>query len=115
MDLTASERLTDLEDKMVKALEREWERWNESTGPLPSALVMLMDKAHRAIFSRVGKSAGMDLNEMMRNPEAALVEIDKRKALLLKLLEQKNTQRATGTNGAVVFPFPVAAPTKPKE
>lgn len=106
MDFTASERLTDLEDKMVTALQKEWDRWEESSGPLPTALVMLMEKAHKAIFQRVGKSAGMDLNEMMRNPEAALVELDKRKALILKFLEQKNSAaRANGTTGATVFPF----------
>jgi len=49
----------------------------------------------------------MDLNEMMRNPEAALVELDKRKALILKFLEQKNSASRTGTHGTVLaFPFP---------
>lgn len=99
MDLTAHEKLTDIEEKMVKAIEMEWARWNDSQGPLPTALVMLLDKAHKAIFQRVGKSVGMDINEMMRNPEAALVELDKKKALVMKFLEQ----RKSSTN---IVPFP---------
>lgn len=113
MDLTAAERLTDIEEKMVTAIDREWERWTNNEGPLPSSLVLLLDKAHKAIFQRTGKSMGMDLDQMMRNPEAALVELDKRKALILKFLEQRNQKRTGTDGGAMVFPFP-PKPTETK-
>lgn len=99
VDISASEQLTSIEEKMVRAIEMEWNRWQDADGPLPSALVMLLDKAHKAIFSRIGKSEGMDLNEMMRNPEAALLELDKKKALILKFIEQRKGN---------VVPFPMA-------
>lgn len=101
MDLSAHEKLTDIEEKMVKAIDQEWRRYQEGgeSAPLPTALVMLLDKAHKAIFTRVGKNVGMDLNEMMRNPEGALVELDKKKALIMKFLEQRKSN---------VVPFPAA-------
>lgn len=90
MDLGAGSRLTDIEEKMVKAIEREWKRYEEDDGaPLPQSLVMLLEKAHKAIYARVGKNTGLTLEQMLANPEDALVELDKQKALIMKMLDQK--------------------------
>jgi hypothetical protein len=78
---------------MIRAIDREWQRYSEDpAAPLPQSLVMLMTKAHGAIFGRVGKATGMDLAQMLANPEAALVELDKKKSMVLKIIEQRRSQ-----------------------
>jgi hypothetical protein len=81
----ADEKLTDLEQRMLQAIEAEWTRWQEGPDkPLNLNLLAAMEKVHRAILARLGKRSGMNMAEMLRNPQAALLQLDRTRALLLR-------------------------------
>jgi hypothetical protein len=84
--------LTELEAKMLKGIEREWERWQTTTGPLPMALVSLMRVAHDAILKRVAK--GLPDPNMVKDPYQALLRVKKIEAGLLELIraQERNVQ-----------------------
>lgn len=87
----SDEALTDLEEKMISAVDRAYEDWQEDTErPLPMSLVALMKNTHQAILARLGKRGGFDMASMMKNPEQGLVMLDRTKAILLRMIQQKS-------------------------
>lgn len=85
--------LSDLEKKMLDAVDRAYGDWEENPdAPLPMSLVALMSKTHTAILARLSKRAGMDLSQMMKNPEAGLAMLDRMKMMLLRMMEQRTVK-----------------------
>lgn len=84
----ADEKLTGLEERMLEAIDAEWRRWQEGPDkPLNLNLIAAMDKVHRAILAHLGKRSGMNMAEMLRNPQAALLQLDRTRSLLLKQMQ----------------------------
>lgn len=86
-DDALNDSLTDLEQKMIDGIEREWQRWTETTGPLPMALVSLMRSAHECILKRVAR--GMPDPNMVKDPHAALLRVERIRAALIELVQQQ--------------------------
>lgn len=94
MTSDADEALTGIEEKMVELVDREYERLRDNdSAPLPMTLVALMKNTHGAILARLGKRGGFDMAAMAKNPEAALVMLDRTKSLLLRMIEQQRTKQ----------------------
>ena len=82
-----STELVELERKMLDAVERAYEAWDESGGPVPMSLVKLMGDTHRAILSRLQKKYG---DEQLEDPRAALIELERERDALKKLIEREH-------------------------
>ncbi len=97
----ADESLTSLEESMLRIAREEIRKFEEAedSRPLPMALVTLMDKAHKAVLAHLSKRSGMDTQAMMKNPRAALVQLDRQRAMLLKMIEQQESGKAKASNG----------------
>lgn len=93
----SDEALTGVEKKMLDAFETAYAEWEETMSPLPMSLVKLGETVHRMVLARLGKRGGMNMAEMMKNPGAALVHLEKMKAQLLKMIAQQERLRATPT------------------
>lgn len=90
-DRDVSDELTDLELKLLKAVDLEWESWanTEARGPMPRHLIDLMTKTHAALMQRVAK-LGKDETIAWGPPEAALLRLEKiRQALLMKIEQRR--------------------------
>jgi hypothetical protein len=83
-----SDELTDLEMRMLKAVDTAWDDWEERKGPLPGPLVTLMTKTHAMLMARVAK-IGQDETLAWGPPEIALLRLEKVRAALVKQIEQK--------------------------
>lgn len=96
----SDEKLTEIEKCMLDALDRAYEQWsNNYDQPLPMSLVQLMEKTHKTILARLGKRGGFNIAEMMKNPEEALVQLDKMRDMLIRMMAQRE-------QNATVFQFP---------
>lgn len=85
----ADDKLTTIEQRMLEAIDAEWQRWQEGPDkPLNLHLLAAMEKVHRAILARLGKRTGMNMAEMLRNPQQALLQLERTKQLLMKQMEQ---------------------------
>lgn len=94
------EALNGIEQKMLDAFEKAYEAWNEGeeTRPLPMSLVAGFKTVHQAILARMAKRGGFDMQNMMKHPEAGLVMLDRMKATLLKMIEQREKLKQNGTS-----------------
>lgn len=96
---TADEEIGDLEMRMVRLAKAELDDYEgesiEDGGnsrPLPPALVALLLGTHKAILARLSKRKGLDLEAIRRNPRLALVQLEKERALIMKIIEQTENQ-----------------------
>lgn len=87
-DRDISDELTDLEMKMLKAVDLAWEDWEEKGGPLPSSLVTLMVQTHTSLMRRAAK-LGKDDSIEWGPPEVALLRLEKVQTMLRKKIEQR--------------------------
>lgn len=87
----SDDALTGIEKRMLDALDVEYARWEESDNPLPVSLVQLLERTHRTILARLGKRGGFNMNEMAKNPGAALVQVKKIEAMLLRMVSQQDS------------------------
>ena len=81
------DKLSDIEQRMLDAIEREWDRWSDTDAPLPSALVQLLRVAHEALLKRANRMAGED-GLIAQDPEAALLRIERLRLNCLKRIKQ---------------------------
>lgn len=95
MSTEADEALSGIEEKMLDLIDREYERLNnQDEAPVPMTLVALLDKSHKAILGRLSKRGGFDMASMMKNPESALLMLDRTKNMLLRMMEQRKQAQA---------------------
>lgn len=78
--------MLDLERKMLDAVEKAYEAWDEQGGPIPQALVNLMKNAHSAILARLARKYGAELDD----PMAALIELEREREALKRMIEMQN-------------------------
>lgn len=80
--------LLDLEEKLLTAADQAWAAYEENgAGMPPMALINILTKAHETISKRMKQKLGgaFDPND----PERALIEIEKLRAMILRQLENK--------------------------
>jgi hypothetical protein len=89
--------LSGIEEKMLEAFNTAFERWEDQAenAPLPMSLVAAFKSVHSAILTRLAKRGGFDMQQMMKHPEAGLVMLDRMKATLLKMIEQREKLKKT--------------------
>jgi hypothetical protein len=95
----ADEELGELERRMLSLAKSELSKYEDNdseTKPLPLSLVTLLTKAHQCVLARLSKRTGMDLNLMKKNPEAALLQLERMKALIIKEMEQRDKNKNVG-------------------
>lgn len=103
----SDDQLTGIEKKMLDALDAAYDQWLAADSPLPLSLVQLMDKTHKTILARLSKRGGFNMAEMMKNPEAALLQLDRMRELLIRAMSQQESV------GAQVLHFPTRDETPP--
>ncbi len=80
--------LLELEEKLLTLVDQMWTAYEENEAGIPPvALINAITKCHETISRRIKQKVGgmFDPN----NPEAALIEIEKIRAMVLRQLEQK--------------------------
>ncbi len=85
--------LLELEEKLLVMVDQAWEAYEQNgAGMPPMALLNVITKAHGVISARLKQKLGgaFDPNE----PERALIEIEKIRAMVLRQIEQKHRLRA---------------------
>ena len=99
----ADDKLTTIEQRMLDALDHAWKQWEDSPvdRPLNMNLIAAMEKVHRAILARLGKRSGMNMAEMLRNPQAALLQLKRTEQLLIRQMAQNELAQTAS-------PFPKA-------
>lgn len=87
-------RMLDLAISQLDAFEGKdgEDKEGDITRPLPPALVNLLLGTHKAIFMRMSKRRGIDLEAIKKNPRLALVQLEKERVLIMKLIEQTENQ-----------------------
>ncbi len=93
-----SDELTDLELRMLKAVDIGWEDWEDKGGPLPGPLVSLMIQVHGALMKRAAK-LGKDDSIEWGPPEVALLRLEKIQMMLRRKIEQR--VRAKGASNSL--------------
>lgn len=94
----ADEVIGDLERRMVTLVNSELDDYENdvtdegSSRPLPPQLVNLLLGTHKAVLGRMSKRRGLDLEAIKRNPRLALVQLEKERALIMKIIEQTENQ-----------------------
>lgn len=90
----SDDELGDLERRMLALVKKQLRDFEDEDDerPLPSALVQLLLGTHKAVLQRMSKRRGIDLEAIKKNPRAALVMLEKEKALILKVIEQTENQ-----------------------
>lgn len=63
-----------------------------SSRPLPPQLVALVLGTHKAVLARLSKRKGLDIEAIKRNPRLALVQLEKERALIMKIIDQTENQ-----------------------
>ncbi len=78
---------------MLEAFETEYRRYTEQdeSRPMPVSLVMLMEKTHKTILARLGKRGGFNMSELMKNPQQALIHLDRMKENILRMMQQQES------------------------
>lgn len=94
-DRDLSDELTDLECKMLKAIDIAWEEWMGSGAPLPRPLADLMARTHHALMTRAAKMC-KDETLTWGPPEVALIRLEKIKQALQLQVQRKH--QANGQN-----------------
>ena len=96
---SADEEIGDLEGRMLRLAKAELDDYEGDTveeggssRPLPPALVALLLGTHKAILARLSKRKGLDIEAIKRNPRLALVQLEKERALIMKIIDQTENQ-----------------------
>jgi hypothetical protein len=80
--------LLELEEKLLVMVDQAWEAYElNGAGMPPMALLNIIAKAHSTIAARMKHKLGGSFDP--NNPEAALLEIEKIRAMIMRQLEQK--------------------------
>lgn len=87
--MNPDDALSELEKKMLDAVQKEWDRWEDTCAPLPMPLVNLLRVTHEALMKRANKMAGDD-GLIAKHPEAALLRIERLRETCLRNIAQKN-------------------------
>lgn len=93
----SDEKLTDIERRMIEMVEEAWQQYQDSADsrPVPLPLIDRMEKVHRAILARLAKRGGMNMAEMLRNPQAALLQLDRTRELLRRQIQAQEERQAS--------------------
>lgn len=84
--------LLELELKLLLMVDQAWNAYEENgAGMPPAALLNVIIKAHGVITARMKHKLGGAFDP--NNPEGALIEIEKLRAVVLRQLEQKHRLR----------------------
>lgn len=95
---SADEEIGDLEMRMIRLVKAELDDYENdateegSSRPLPPALVQLVLGTHKAVLARLSKRKGLDIEAIRRNPRLALVQLEKERALIMKIIDQTENQ-----------------------
>jgi hypothetical protein len=96
MSRSPEHELLDLEEKLLTLVDQAWEAYESAgAGMPPMALLNVITKAHGVIAVRIKQKLGGTFDP--NNPEAALIEIEKIRAMVMRQLEQKQRGRGLPT------------------
>lgn len=96
MSFQADGELTAIEQQMLAIVKRSLDEFEDAAEgtPIPQTLIQAYDKVHGSILRHIAKGSSMDMNQVMKNPHAWLLQNDRMRAQVLKLIEQQQAMRA---------------------
>jgi len=87
-----SQDLNDIERKMLEAVAKEWERYQQQDGPIPQTLVKLMVDVHDRLMKRLARSHGQNQADLgtREGLAALLLQLEQERQEVIELLQQRD-------------------------
>lgn len=87
----ADSSLGQIEEQLFNLVKRALDEYEEATEgtPIPLTLITAYDKCHASIMKRIAKGSNMDMAQIMKNPRAWLIQNDRMRNQVLKIIEQQ--------------------------
>lgn len=93
--MRAELQIIDLERKMLEALKKAWDSYEQCEGPPPMALVKLMESTHACILKRLRQRVGISVGSI-EDLETLAIELAKEQENVRELIESKRIAEGVG-------------------
>lgn len=87
--MRAELQILEVERKMLAALDKAWEHYEQCEGPPPMQLTKLMKEAHDALLKRLVKRIGLG-SATVEDLRSLSIELAKEQSLVQQMIEQQD-------------------------